>query len=46
VALPDWESIALNNREVFIVFDSDVMQKRAVHAALARLKAFLESRGA
>ena len=46
VALPDWESIALNKREVFIVFDSDVMQKRAVYAALARLKAFLESRGA
>jgi len=46
VALPDWESIALNKREVFIVFDSDVIQKRAVYAALARLKAFLESRGA
>jgi Domain of unknown function (DUF3854) len=46
VALPDWESIALNNREVFIVFDSDVMLKRAVYAALARLKTFLESRGA
>jgi hypothetical protein len=46
VALPDWESIALNKREVFIVFDSDVMQKRAVYTALGRLKAFLESRGA
>ncbi len=45
VALPDWESIALNGRTVFIVFDSDVMEKRAVHAALVRLKAFLESRG-
>jgi hypothetical protein len=46
VALPDWESIALKGREVYLVFDSDVMQKPSVHAALVRLKAFLESRGA
>jgi len=46
VALPDWESIALNKREVYIVFDSDVMEKRPVHFALERLKPFLESRGA
>jgi hypothetical protein len=46
VALPDWESIALNERQVFIAFDSDVVLKRAVHQALARLKAFLEQRGA
>ena len=46
VALADWESVALNGRQVYIVFDSDVMQKRAVHAALERLKAFLESRSA
>ncbi len=46
VALADWESIALNGREVFICFDSDVMSKPAVHAAMARLKAFLEHRGA
>ncbi|MBI3458453.1 MAG: DUF3854 domain-containing protein [Candidatus Rokubacteria bacterium] len=46
VALPDWESVALNGRTVCVVFDSDVMGKREVHAALARLKAFLESRGA
>jgi hypothetical protein len=45
VALPDWESIALNGRRVYIVFDSDVMLKPAVHAALVRLKAFLETRG-
>jgi hypothetical protein len=44
--LPDWESIALNDRQVFIVFDSDVMTKAGVHTALVRLKAFLESRGA
>jgi len=31
---------------VYLVFDSDVMTKASVHAALARLKEFLESRGA
>lgn len=45
-ALADWESIALRDRVVHIVFDSDVMTKPAVHGALARLKAFLEGRGA
>ena len=44
-ALAEWESIALNDRLVYIVFDSDVMTKISVHQALARLKAFLESRG-
>jgi len=43
-ALPEWEFVALNNREVYIIFDSDVMLKQEVHAALARLKAFLEGR--
>ncbi len=45
-ALPDWESIALNGREVFLAFDSDVMTKGSVYGALSRLKAFLESRKA
>ncbi len=45
-ALADWDSIALNGREIYLVFDSDVMQKRQVHQALARLKAYLESRHA
>jgi hypothetical protein len=46
-ALPHWEYFALNDyREVYIVFDSDVMQKPAVQAALRRLKPFLEQRGA
>ena len=45
-ALADWESIALNERIVYIVFDSDVMTKISVYQALARLKAFLESRHA
>jgi hypothetical protein len=43
-ALPEWEHVALNNREVYIVFDSDVMLKQEVYAALARLKPFLEVR--
>jgi hypothetical protein len=45
-ALPDWESIALTGRDIYIVFDSDVMTKREVSAALARLGAFLTSRKA
>ena len=45
-ALPEWESIALNDRQVFICFDSDVTTKPEVHQALARLKKFLESRKA
>lgn len=44
VALPDWEYVALNDRVVYIVFDSDVMIKPEIHAALLRLKAFLETR--
>src|SRR5262249_55976876 len=39
-ALSDWESVALN-RDVFIVFDSDVMTNPYVHEALGRLKPFL-----
>lgn len=45
-ALADWESIALKGRQTYICFDSDVMLKPAVHGAMARLKAFLEQRGA
>jgi hypothetical protein len=43
-ALAEWEYVALNGREVYIVFDSDVMLKPEVHKAMVRLKAFLESR--
>lgn len=43
-ALPGWEHVALNGRQVYIVFDSDVMLKKEVHSALVRLKTFLESR--
>lgn len=46
VALPEWEYVALNGREVYVVFDSDVMLKPGVYAALSRLKPFLEGRGA
>lgn len=46
LALPAWESIALNGRRVYVVFDSDVMTKASVQAALTRLKVFLEHRKA
>lgn len=45
-ALIDWEWIALKNRQVYIVFDSDVMTKRTVHEALTRLSALLSQMGA
>lgn len=44
--LPDWDAVALNGRDVFVAFDSDVMLKTAVHDALARLGGFLASRSA
>lgn len=45
-ALPEWEDVALNDRETYIVFDSDVMVKPEVSRALVRQKGFLETRGA
>lgn len=45
-ALADWDYVALKGRQLYIVFDSDVMTKPEVHEALKRLKAFLEQRGA
>jgi len=45
-ALADWEYIPLNDREVFICFDSDVMLKPQVHSALGRLAGLLERRRA
>ena len=45
-ALGDWESIALKDRIVAVVFDSDVKTKPPVRAAMSRLKEFLASRGA
>ena len=46
-ALPDWESIALNDdRQVYIVFDSDVTIKPGVWLAASRLGAVLRSKHA
>jgi len=45
-ALPDWEAVALNGRDVVLAFDSDCMTKPEVRGALDRLAAFLKSRGA
>jgi len=45
-ALPDWEVIALNGRQVFIAYDSDAVTKREVHAAMERLAGFLKTHGA
>jgi len=44
--LADWEHVALNSRDVHIVFDSDVMIKPEVRAALGRLQSLLKQRGA
>ncbi|MDQ3862955.1 MAG: DUF3854 domain-containing protein [Actinomycetota bacterium] len=44
-ALPEWEYVALNDdREVYIVFDSDIVLKPEVYSGMVRLKAFLEGR--
>ncbi|MCA9942034.1 MAG: DUF3854 domain-containing protein [Anaerolineales bacterium] len=44
--LADFDHIALNDREVFIVFDSDVMTKTAVRQALKRLTEHLQRKKA
>ena len=44
--LPEWEDIKLHGRTVYVIFDSDVMTKSAVQAALKKLVAFLVGRGA
>ncbi len=46
VALPEWDSVALDGRKVYLVFDSDVMEKREVYEALRRLREFLRYREA
>jgi hypothetical protein len=45
-ALPEWESIELHERNVYIAFDSDVSTKTMVAKALGKLKTFLKNRGA
>jgi len=44
--LADWAMIDMKGREVFIVFDSDVMVKKLVHTQLRNLWNFLLGRGA
>jgi hypothetical protein len=41
-ALPDWEAIALNDRAVYLAFDSDVWTNRHVRLAVERLGAYLQ----
>jgi hypothetical protein len=45
-ALPDWHSIALNGRETFLCFDSDMATNSVVRGALKELGRFLQSKGA
>ena len=44
--VPDWADVALQERAVGIVFDSDVMMKPEVHTALTALTAYLTYKGA
>src|SRR5215211_728285 len=44
--LAEWEYVALNGRRVYVVFDSDIMEKQAVYAALRRLRELLRYRDA
>jgi hypothetical protein len=45
-ALADWHEIALNERDVYVCFDSDVMVKDAVRKALSALTGYLASKSA
>jgi len=45
MVLPDFEAIALNGRDIYLVFDSDVVAKPAVRNALDRLSGMLATRG-
>jgi hypothetical protein len=45
--LPDWEWVALKERrQVYVVYDSDVMLKEPVHRAMGRMGAALRRMGA
>ena len=44
--LPDLARIGFHERRVILAFDSDVMEKPAVHKALAAFADYLQSRGA
>src|SRR5690606_38148475 len=41
-----WEAVAIKNRDIVIVFDSDVVEKPSVEMAMKRLRRMLLSRGA
>src|SRR5262245_9352029 len=43
---PDWDRVALDERRVYICFDSDVMPKASVRSALERIAAYLTAKGA
>ncbi|MBI2166244.1 MAG: DUF3854 domain-containing protein [Chloroflexi bacterium] len=45
-ALPDWELVSIRGNVFVLAFDSDILLKPTVHQVLARLKGFLEGRGA
>src|SRR5262249_48835426 len=45
-ALPDWEQIALKERHIFVVFDSDGLNNPQVRAAEQRLREWLTAKGA
>jgi hypothetical protein len=44
--LPDWEWVDLQDREVLVLYDSDVMLKEPVRLAMDRLGAVLNRGGA
>ena len=46
VILPDWEHVALNGREVYVVYDSDIYQKPDVENALKALYHLLRAKAA
>lgn len=45
-AFDDWQYINLKQRDVYIAFDSDVVQKPQVQKALTALRTFLQGKGA
>ena len=46
IILPCWQHVALNDRLVYVVFDSDIYLKPDVESALRALYRFLRDRGA
>jgi Domain of unknown function (DUF3854) len=46
VALAAWEQVALEGRQVYVAFDSDVMLKPQVYEAMSRFGAWLKAKGA